>query len=966
MKKIYILLFIPILLYVKVNAQVIVLQPDAANGMDTYVSSLYDSVNYGTGTYLTFGGSAFQNDTFNLYIKFDLTSVTPGTTVSTARIDIYENGQNGSMMGYQYGVYEVKGPWAEDTLYWYNQPLADTTVIFSFGGDYFQWSGGPGWRSIFLPDTLVQNWVDNPTDNNGIVIKVIGGFYGYPYLISSDWTNAEYRPRIVINSDGSKISGTVKDSISGTPLAGAILKAYDFTNTLLLATDTSDISGNYILDVLYPDTFNVVLNAISGYFPAAYDSITVAEGQNYILDPALIPNVHAVAGLQCGTWSLSNSPYYITGDVEVPDSCQLIIEPGVLVQYTGPYKLGVYGTLKAIGTEADSVIFTNYDTLPSHKGRGLRFYNSDSSVVEYCRIENMYSFDNIWGQLEYDRGGGIYSDNSDLVIRHNLIRRNYAQTGAGMWIINQDGSVSRIDRNKIEENTAEYYGCSLDGGGGIVIYADNYYESVYLNENLFIGNKFLDPNTANHEGGGALQVFGGRFRIMNNTFFNNSAFRGPAIYASDFNGKILNNIFWSNTGSIQNEQVAIGDDTFDPNFEASYNCVPDSQIIQWTSSVVADSVPGVNNIYVYPEFADTLAGHFWLAPNSPCIDTGSNHYLYSQYDYLDRCRVFDGDANGTGIVDIGAYEYNASGFSYLDLGPDYSVCYDTANIISADLFYDHYLWGNGDTTNFTQVVNTDTFYITVSNVQGCYASDSIAVTVNPLPVLNLPADTALCGSDFYITAPSGFSSYVWNDSIMGTETFYATSGGDYWVYVTNAFECSAYSDTMSLTFYPVPDIILPDTTLPLSNGSVLLDAGQGYAGYEWSNGDNTHSVVVFGNYLGLGTHSVYVTVTTQDGCTAVGEAIIHVYDDTGISDYNNSELSVCPNPASEFIMLNGIPSNEKTEVQIFDMIGKSIIEQVINISGKPVVIDISSLSPGVYSVRLQYRCDMKEARFIKQ
>ncbi|HUD72239.1 MAG TPA: putative metal-binding motif-containing protein [Dongiaceae bacterium] len=46
---------------------------------------------------------------------------------------------------------------------------------------------------------------------------------------------------------------------------------------------------------------------------------------------------------------------------------------------------------------------------------------------------------------------------------------------------------------------------------------------------------------------------------------------------------------------------------------------------------------------------------FHLAPTSPALDTGSNTGA-SQYDLDGRARVQDSDANGTSIVDMGAYE----------------------------------------------------------------------------------------------------------------------------------------------------------------------------------------------------------------------------------------------------------------------------------------------------------------------
>ena len=48
-----------------------------------------------------------------------------------------------------------------------------------------------------------------------------------------------------------------------------------------------------------------------------------------------------VSGEQYGLWSLDNSPYLLTGDVEVPEGTMLVIEPGVTVRAMGDFRLNV-------------------------------------------------------------------------------------------------------------------------------------------------------------------------------------------------------------------------------------------------------------------------------------------------------------------------------------------------------------------------------------------------------------------------------------------------------------------------------------------------------------------------------------------------------------------------------------------------------------------------------------------------
>ena len=69
-----------------------------------------------------------------------------------------------------------------------------------------------------------------------------------------------------------------------------------------------------------------------------------------------------------GTWSLTGSPYLIQGPIQITDGSLLIIEPGVTVNFQGPYKLLVLGCILAIGNENDTITFTSDDIVAGWRG----------------------------------------------------------------------------------------------------------------------------------------------------------------------------------------------------------------------------------------------------------------------------------------------------------------------------------------------------------------------------------------------------------------------------------------------------------------------------------------------------------------------------------------------------------------------------------------------------------------------
>ena len=64
------------------------------------------------------------------------------------------------------------------------------------------------------------------------------------------------------------------------------------------------------------------------------------------------------AGNVSGTWTLAGSPYQINGEITIPNASTLTIEPGVLVEFQGHYKLNVQGRLLAVATVADTITFS--------------------------------------------------------------------------------------------------------------------------------------------------------------------------------------------------------------------------------------------------------------------------------------------------------------------------------------------------------------------------------------------------------------------------------------------------------------------------------------------------------------------------------------------------------------------------------------------------------------------------------
>jgi len=116
------------------------------------------------------------------------------------------------------------------------------------------------------------------------------------------------------------------------------------------------------------------------------------------------------------------------------------------------------------------------------------------------------------------------------------------------------------------------------------------------------------------------------------------------------------------------------------------------------------------------------------------------------------------------------------------------------------------------------------------------------LTVNPLPVLNLGNDTAICPTDSITLSPGEptGTQYLWSTG-SNNSTIEASIPGTYKLTVT-LNGCST-ADSISVSDIIVPKINLgPDTTL-CAGDMLYLNAGNA-ASYTWSTGETGQSISI--------------------------------------------------------------------------------------------------------------------------
>ncbi|HQW50004.1 MAG: choice-of-anchor L domain-containing protein [Bacteroidota bacterium] len=247
-------------------------------------------------------------------------------------------------------------------------------------------------------------------------------------------------------------------------------------------------------------------------------------------------------------------------------------------------------------------------------------------------------------------------------------------------------------------------------------------------------------------------------------------------------------------------------------------------------------------------FAGSYASYLWSNGNTtPSITTNvSGNYT-----------VTVTDANGC----VGSSNYNLLAFQnpIPVISGTAAICQNQNSVLDAGSFAS-WQWSTGAVSQTISVTQSGTYSVTVTNTDGCVASTSFNVVVNPLPVPIISGTSAFCsGNSSVLTTGGGsFTSYQWNTSAT-SNAITVTAQGNYVVTVTDANGCTA-STNQAVTVWNLPTPVITGNNSICSGTQTTLSAGN-YSAYQWSTGATTDSIAVSNgaNYI--------VTVTDVNGCS---------------------------------------------------------------------------------------------------
>ncbi len=128
--------------------------------------------------------------------------------------------------------------------------------------------------------------------------------------------------------------------------------------------------------------------------------------------------------------------------------------------------------------------------------------------------------------------------------------------------------------------------------------------------------------------------------------------------------------------------------------------------------------------------------------------------------------------------------------------------------------------------------------------------------------------------------------------------------------------------------------------------NTILDAGEGYSSYDWTTDETTQRITVDGATVGLGEHTIGVTVTNEYLCEGSDEVVITVEEHiVGLDNNELPDISVYPNPSSGIITIEA----KNSMVHITDLNGRLIGSYTLN---DMISVDLSGYGKGLYLLEI--------------
>ncbi|HYV90145.1 MAG TPA: right-handed parallel beta-helix repeat-containing protein [Chitinophagales bacterium] len=391
-----------------------------------------------------------------------------------------------------------------------------------------------------------------------------------------------------------------------------------------------------------------------------------------------------------------------TYGIEVEGSGPTIQGNFIGTDVTGSAAIGNSTAVEFYSGNSDAITTIN-NNLISGNSIGIRTYNS---IAYYHIYRNKIGVD-FSGQNALPNITGIGLTN---------------EAGGGMV-----GGIDASFANIISGNTSD----------GITINNDQQFQDSIMNNKIGVDSALttLIPNATGID----LAVNADQNYIVNNVIAGNTTSGISISYNSSLNLISQNSIYQNGADGIncygeQNTFThnAIGDNSgkgINNNGTANGGIATPVVLVATANNVSGTALPNATIELFYNQSINANPQGFTWIGNVSADNYGNWNYTGA---ISAPCLVTTTQTDGLGNTS----EFSSLSVQSIDLGPDSTICEGTTFTIDAGPGFDSYSWNTGDTTASVTVDTTGYYSVSVTNISGCSATDTVYVLFVPCLSIN--------------------------------------------------------------------------------------------------------------------------------------------------------------------------------------------------------------------------------------
>jgi gliding motility-associated-like protein len=315
--------------------------------------------------------------------------------------------------------------------------------------------------------------------------------------------------------------------------------------------------------------------------------------------------------------------------------------------------------------------------------------------------------------------------------------------------------------------------------------------------------------------------------------------------------------------------------------EMRFNCPDYVDSCSYLKLTGAASICNISQTYLYKTHKNKTCGQPTSWTVSPGVQTitQTDSTLLVRYSGFGRHVIYGRNRFGCVPVEDSMVVIAASRTPPLYLGNDLQVCPGNTRILHAGNRFIGYEWNDGSRDSVLTISQPGRYWVKVTDSCSNILSDTIDVLLAPPVPVSIGNDRSICANDtIHLTATAGFANYQWSPAYAARANTGRSiivrplADTSYRVVAEMSPGCLAY-DTVHIRVHSAPLINLgPDKSF-CAGDSLVLDAGNGFATYAWSNASASRQITV----KSPGSYAVMATST--DGCKAHDTlAVLNVFN----------------------------------------------------------------------------------------